>query len=421
MKNQLSNVDAGAARPDRRDRSRRGPTAAAPPLAPRRPVIPAVINRKVQSLDARRPAAAEARPHACGQRRRKSTAAATSRRTGEVRHRRAALAAPASRSGSRATCRAGRCNRDAGKPRCPSRLNRRCHAPADASRRLPKPAGPPAPADASAAEIAATGQAHRRRACLPGPRCRTSAVPGPAGDSNRAPRTLRPGGNRPVLRQTGSPGAGPRPCGPRKPPEPKKPVEKIHAAARSPSPRSTWRRSATARCGPKMSCVPAAPPAMPPVIEDDDDDDAKKKGGKQRPARQRQRPRATPGRTQQARRGAQGPQPGSRSRNWPAASPTSTCSNARAPAASSTSSKRSKPTEPRKGKVPIDAADHRPLALRSDRHAGRRPAVQARSDPRPGHAHDQHQLDARARPGRAVRPGTRLRAGDQDGRSTPRK
>jgi translation initiation factor IF-2 len=105
-------------------------------------------------------------------------------------------------------------------------------------------------------------------------------TPKPGGESNRAPRTLRPGGNRPVLRQTGSPGAGQRTLRSAKPSEPKKPVEKIM------QPIVAFTKEHLEKVGdrplrPEDVLRPGGVrgEAVPAVIDDDDEADAKKKGG----------------------------------------------------------------------------------------------------------------------------------------------
>jgi translation initiation factor IF-2 len=286
LKNQLSNVST-----EQRDQIielvKRGPTAPAAPTRAAGPVIPAVINRKVQTLESRRPPAGKpALP---------ATAAKLSDIGPEIANpvETPAIVAPAAKAASLESPPVIVPAEPAEAPQLPAgplspaatidppAESPVAHEPADGNRMAPpvvvQPATSPAIPDVAATAKPSTPLAPPRTKV---PDLGSSR---PAGDSNRAPRTLRPGGNRPVLRQTGSPGGGARTLRPGgKQAELKKPVEKIM------QPLVAFTKEHLEKVGerplrPEDVMRPGGA-IVPPTIEDDDDAEAKKKGGsKDRP------------------------------------------------------------------------------------------------------------------------------------------
>jgi translation initiation factor IF-2 len=98
------------------------------------------------------------------------------------------------------------------------------------------------------------------------------------GDSNRSPRTLRPGGNRPVLRQTGG---TLKPPPPPKPSEPKKPTEKMMKPIVAFT-KEHLQEVEKRPLRPEDLVRPAGATAAAPEVEEDESD-AKKKGSKSGP------------------------------------------------------------------------------------------------------------------------------------------
>jgi len=283
LKNQLSNVT-----PEQRDQIvelvKRGPATAVQPPRAATPVIPAVINRKVQTLDTRRlqptkpvvsvPAARVPEPATAAK---LVEPAAVAPQTLSQVPGMPPTAVPVEPSAPLQPVAPIIPSADlpaSPEPAAGATPADGAHVPANAPPPPGSPTGLPDIA-ASAKPPAAAAPAKTRMPDLGGPK--------PSGDTNRAPRTLRPGGNRPVLRQTGSPGGGTRSLRPVRPAEPKKPVEKIM------QPLVAFTKEHLKEVGERplrpedvMRPGGALPP---PVIEDDDEAEAaKKKGGsKDRP------------------------------------------------------------------------------------------------------------------------------------------
>jgi translation initiation factor IF-2 len=208
LKNQLSTVG-----PELRDQIvelvKRGPaTAAAPQRGPVAPVLPTVINKKIQTLDTRRPAVkAPAAPPA--------PSPAPAPAPAPVAP--AAVAPPPAPVKPQETAAPTPVAPAAQAPR-PVETARPVAAPAA----VPPPPAAPAP---TVPEVAATAKPPLATPPKTGRMPELGGSRPAGGDSNRAPRTLRPGSNRPI---------GPRPGiatpAPLKPParplEPRKPAEK---------------------------------------------------------------------------------------------------------------------------------------------------------------------------------------------------
>ena len=284
LKNQLSNVST-----EQRDQIievvKRGPTATSAPPRAAGPVIPAVINRKVQTLETRRPTLG------------KPTPASAPPKLPEIETSSAveapAIVAPAAKAPSPEIPPVAAPLESVAAPHLPVESVSQAVAlrtpaelpavkePTDGDRVVPHVVIPPAPSP-GIPDVAATA---KPSVPLAPPRTKVPDLGSsrPAGDSNRAPRTLRPGGNRPVLRQTGSPSGGARTLRPGgKQAELKKPVEKIM------QPLVAFTKEHLEKVGerplrPEDVMRPGGA-IVPPVIEDDDDAEAKKKGGsKDRP------------------------------------------------------------------------------------------------------------------------------------------
>jgi translation initiation factor IF-2 len=277
LKNQLSNVT-----PEQReqiiDLVKRGPASPAAPPPPRTaaPVIPTVINRKVQTLDTRRPAPV------------KPAATPAAEPPSEIPAAletppRPAAAAPAAAELTPAIVV------ESVKPALPPVIS-----PPAASKSVepvvtiqppveiaPPPAAPPQAAPPSSGDIAASA-----KVLPPGPPMKGKMPDLGAsrpGDASRAPRTLRPGGNRPVLRQTGSARtASPTTRAPR-PAEPKKPVEKVM------QPIVAFTKKDLEKAGerplrPEDIMRPAGSVVQPVIDDEEEGEGARKKGGsKDRP------------------------------------------------------------------------------------------------------------------------------------------
>jgi translation initiation factor IF-2 len=269
LKNQLSTVG-----PELRDQIlelvKRGPATPAAPAqrGSAAPVLPTVINKKIQSLDSRpRPIAAKAVPV--------TSPPATQTETPAAPEQEAAAAvapAPAAKP-AEATPPAPSAPAAQAKPADGAR-------PAVAHPPALTPATPASPlAQPVAPDVAATGKVP------PGPPKGTrmpdlgTARPGGTpGDANRAPRTLRPGSNRPLGPRPGmAPPSGLRP--PPRPVEPKKPLEKTA------KPLHVFTKDQLEKMGerplrPEDVLRPAS--SVTPVLDEPDVDDAdsKKKGGK---------------------------------------------------------------------------------------------------------------------------------------------
>jgi translation initiation factor IF-2 len=267
LKNQLSTVG-----PELRDQIveliKRGPAAPSTPASrgSAAPVLPTVINKKIQSLDSRPRQAAK-------------TAAPASPPAPEAAPAAAAPIAPAAKSTESAAPAPVAPAAQTTKPSTPTKpaeVTRPAvaHPPAAAA---PVPPAPPAQ---TAAEVAAAARAPQgppkgtRMPALGG--ARPAGTPG--GDANRAPRTLRPGSNRPLGPRPGmAPPSGLRP--PPRPVEPKKPAEKTA------KPLHVFTKDQLDEMGkrplrPEDVLRPAS--SVTPVLDEPDveDADGKKKGGK---------------------------------------------------------------------------------------------------------------------------------------------
>jgi translation initiation factor IF-2 len=282
LKNQLSNVST-----EQRDQIielvKRGSAAA--PQAPRSaaPVIPAVINRKVQSLDTRRPAPA-AKPTA------PVAAPPVPEESTPVALEPAASAPPQLPTPAPSITPAVSSLEIGGEmPAAPQAGP--SSAPAVSPSETPEPVIESVPAERPS--IAASLPAAPTSAAEPLPAVKAPMPPmpprtkvpdlggsRPGGDSNRAPRTLRPGGNRPVLRQTGAPGGVPRNMQPGKPAEAKKPVEKIMQPIVAFT-KEDFEKARERPLRPEDVMRPGGVrgEVVPPVVDDEEDSEAKKKGG----------------------------------------------------------------------------------------------------------------------------------------------
>jgi len=277
LKNQLSNVS-----PEQReqiiDLVKRGSSTATQPQRAATPVIPTVIQRKVQTLETKRPAvgskpapAVPAKPAEAGPIIVEPAAEAPAPQVEKPQPTPPAPAVlePAARSAPTVAPTPEAEKPPAAEPTAPSKP--------------PEIARPAAITPTSAPEIAAAAKPPPPPA-MPRTKVPDLGGPKPSGDATRAPRTLRPSGNRPVLRQTGAHSAPPKPPRPgSKPPESKKPVEKMM------QPLVAFTKEHLEKVGdrplrPEDVLRPGGMQAVVPIIDDDEDSDGKKKGGsKDRP------------------------------------------------------------------------------------------------------------------------------------------
>jgi translation initiation factor IF-2 len=271
LKNQLSTVG-----PELRDQIvelvKRGPAVATAQMqrSSAAPVIPTVINRKVQTLETRRPPAGKSvAPSAPSKA--PETPAAVPGKPAEVAP--AAVTPPISPAPGGVVPAGAAAKAPAG----PGRLQETAPEgarPVVPSTVAPTSPAPPAPA-AQPADIAATSKAPALPAKTKVPELGSGKA---GGDSGRILRTPRPGGNRPLPRTTGAP-AGLKPLPPVRPSPPKKPAEKIM------KPLVAFTKKQLEEVGERPLRAddllrPGSSMPLPVADEADLDDDAKKKGGK---------------------------------------------------------------------------------------------------------------------------------------------
>jgi translation initiation factor IF-2 len=278
LKNQLSTVG-----PELRDQIvelvKRGPATpvAQAPRGPAAPVIPTVINKKIQSLDSRPRPAAKAPPPA-------SPPAPEAPAAPERRPAAASAAPPAPKAPAKPAETAPPAPAaQAAKP--PALPKTEAPSPTTARPLAAGPAAPPppaAPAQPAVPDVAATGKAP------PGPPKSTrlpdlgTARPAgtTSGDVSRAPRTLRPGSNRPLGPRPGMAPPSPTPSGLRPPP---RPVETKKPAEKTAKPLHVFTKDQLEKMGerplrPEDVMRPAS--SVGPVVEEADleETDGKKKG-----------------------------------------------------------------------------------------------------------------------------------------------
>jgi translation initiation factor IF-2 len=279
LKNQLSTVG-----PELRDQIvelvKRGPaTPAAQQRGPAAPVIPTVINKKIQTLDSR-PRQVPVKP---AEQPRPAPKIADTPAPLEPTMPVAAPAAealpphlPASAPAATAATVALATPAATLQPVADGAPAAVAAPPVPATTSAP----PPPPVQAVVPEIAATVSAPPVLPAKPGRLPDLgSARPGQGADANRAPRTLRPGSNRPLGPRPGmAPPSGLRP--PPRPAEPKKPAEKqakaLHVFTKDQLDKMA---ESTRPVRPEDVLRPAS--SLGPVVEDAETDeaDSKKKGG----------------------------------------------------------------------------------------------------------------------------------------------